>query len=471
MPLRPSALSVRDLIRNLNSSDRGKVQSARARLTLLGGRAVEALIETLEGGNDRLKLQTMPILSLLRDRRSREPLTAMLRDRDPKIREVACRSLSQFPCRDTIVSLERIVKDELRADVRVAAVQSLISMFDEGHDEALREPLGVLFDPEESRRVRQTAFGALPLLSPRERRGVLKKLRADPDQEIASRAMGIEEETGCAEPEDPEEPARLTQDLASPNHQKWTEAMHRLIGMGSRVLPFLIATMRGHHRDPEFASRASMVLKGLGPRRLRAVADHLDSVLEPLPLEVLVDVVANLEDRPLTYRLKNVIDSLDDRGKGNGFAGPDPYARVRGKAHLALARLGSRVAIADLKRTLSDPARRVDGDLLAAVARIGTRDELPDLLHAFRREDPWIRGRIRDVFWQIVKREKIRRGGAPFQSLARQDRAALRSILEDRGGHRGTARALPGLKEGLDRSVLASPLSAPRARSRRRADP
>jgi HEAT repeat protein len=236
------------------------------------------------------------------------------------------------------------------------------------------------------------------------------------------------------------------------------------------VLPFLIAGMRSHQRDPEFASRAAMVLKGLGPRRLRAVADHLDAVLEPLPLEVLVDVVASLEDRPSTYRLKGVIESLDARSASvNGYAGPDPYARVRGKAHLALARLGSRVAISDLKRTLSDPARRVDGDLLAALGRIGTRDELPDLLRAYRREDPWIRGRIREVFWQIVKREKIRRGGAPFQSLAHQDRAALRSILEDRGAQRGAAPTLPGLKARpgpIDRRSLPSQGSGSTSRSR-----
>lgn len=464
MPLRSSAFSIRDLIRNLTSSDRSKVQSSRARLTILGGRVVEPLIGTLEGGNDRLKLMTMPILALIRDRRSREPLIAMLRDRDPKIREVACRSLSQFPCRDVIVCLERVVKDELRADVRVAALQSLIAMFDEGHDEALREPLSILFDADESRRVRLTALGALPFLSLRERRGVLKKLRADPDEEIASRALGIEEETGRTEPEDPEAPARMTQDLASSNHQKWNEALHRLIAMGSQALPILITAMRARHRDPEFASRASMVLKGLGPRRLRAVADHLDSVLEPLPLEVLVDVVASLDDRPLTYRLKNVIESLDARAASvNGFAGPDPYARVRGKAHLALARLGSRVAIADIKKTLSDPARRVDGDLLTALARVGTRDELPDLLRAYRREDHWIRGRIRDVFWQIVTREKIRRGGAPFQTLAHQDRDALRSILEERGSQRGPT--LPGLKSRPRRSRSSSSTSARRTRS------
>ena len=240
----------------------------------------------------------------------------------------------------------------------------------------------------------------------------------------------------------------MASELGSPRYERWNEALHRLIGLGSRALPALIVEMRARHKDPEFTSRAAMALKGMGPRRLKPVADYLQSVVEPLPLEVLVDVVASIGDKPLIYRLRDLIASLDQREVGaNGFAGPDPYARVRGKAHLALARIGSRVAVADLKKTLADPSRRVDAELLAAVAKIGTRHELAGLVAAYCRENTsWMRAQIRDVFSQIVRREKIRRRDSLFDALAKQFGGALAEILAQPGTEVPDAPPLPGLR-------------------------
>lgn len=446
MTLHSPSPSTRELIKNLVSADREKVQAARARLTILGGRAVEALVEVLEGGNNRLKIQAMPMLALIRDSRAQGPLLALLMDRDPKIREGAARALARFPGRETISRLEKVVKAEVRLDVRVAAVQSLVAIFDGGDEEALRELLGVLFDPEESRRVRLAAIAVLPLLSARLRRGVLKKLCEDTDMDVAARARSLAAEGSRPGLQPTESPERLAADLSSPVYERWNDAMHRLIAIGGPAVPAVVAEMRARHKDPEFTSRAAMVLKGLGPRRLRPIAEYLESVVEPLPLEALVEVVASSGDKPLIYRMRDLIASLDARvAAANGFAGPDPYVRVRGKAHLALARIGSRAAVADLKKTLCEPSRRVDVDLLAAAAKIGTRHELPELITAYRREDGWIRAHIRDVFWQIVRREKIRRTGALFESLRKQDRPALEEILDQARSIPG-APPLPGLK-------------------------
>ena len=450
MPLRSPSYSIKELIRNLASADRSKVEAARARLTILNGRSVESLVEVLEGGNDRLKLQAMPILALIRDGRAREPLIALLMDRDSRIREAAAKALSRFATRETILRLEKVVKEDPRIEVRVAAVQALVAIFDEGHEEALRELLGVLFDPEESRRIRLTAFAVVPLLSARERRGLLHKLREDSDRELAAAARRFVEGAQRGGEDDEDAIAHLASDLASPNYQRWNDALHRLIACGSRALPAIIAEMRRRHRDPEYVNRASMALKGLGPRRLRPVIDYLPAVVEPLPLEILVDVVASIGDKPLVYRLRDLIVSLDQKTPpADGFAGPDPYARVRGKAHLALARIGSRLAVADLKKTLGDPVRRIDPDMLTAAAKIGTRQELPDLIAAYRREDPWMKANIREVYWQIVRREKIRHRGALFESLSAQDRHALDEILDlGRPSSPGSMTPmLPGLPE------------------------
>ena len=132
----------------------------------------------------------------------------------------------------------------------------------------------------------------------------------------------------------------------------------------------------------------------------------------------------------MIYRLKEVIDRVaaqEERShEANGF---DPMQRVRAKAHLELARIGSRVAIKDLREALADDERRVEIEMLAAVTQVGKRDELPALLKAHGREDSFMRERIAEVIRTIVKREKIRRNSKLFQSLDREQRAALEAIL------------------------------------------
>jgi hypothetical protein len=223
------------------------------------------------------------------------------------------------------------------------------------------------------------------------------------------------------------------------------------MSLGGDAIPAILSELRRRRRDPEYASRAAMVLKALGPRRLGPIMEQFQAAREPLALEVLVDVVGSVGDKPLVYRLNEVISSLAAApAPRNRSAGSDPYARVRGKAHLALARIGSRLAMADLRRTLSDPTRRVDAHLLAALARVGTRHELADLFAAYRREEGWLRARIREVFWQIVRREKIRRRDSLFEALRREDRRAFEEILITPRVPLATPM-LPGLEPPLPR--------------------
>ena len=81
----------------------------------------------------------------------------------------------------------------------------------------------------------------------------------------------------------------------------------------------------------------------MGPRRARAMADALESVEEPLPLQVLIEVIGTLGDKSQIYRLKDVVDRLalhpTHPADVNGW---DPMQRVRAKAHLELARIGCR---------------------------------------------------------------------------------------------------------------------------------
>jgi len=187
-----------------------------------------------------------------------------------------------------------------------------------------------------------------------------------------------------------------------------------------------------------------MVLKGLGPRRGRCLAEALDRVEEPLPLQVLVEVVGALGDKALIYRLKNLIDRIaENRAAPAARDGFDPMQRVRAKAHLELARVGSRLAIADLREALSGQERRLEPEMVDAVERIGKRDEIPDLLRAYLREDQFLKDRVEVAVRAIMKRERIRRNNRMFHSLSPRQLSALESILPPVRARRTSARRKP----------------------------
>jgi HEAT repeat protein len=375
-------------------------------------------------------LNAIAVLSLIRDIRAREAIVAQLLDRDWHLRAAAARALALLPCPECVPALERVLRTDPRQEVRVAAVQSLIGLFDTGFEDAIREVIAQLFDPSADDRLRRAALAVVPLIRGRERRALLKKLQTDPDEQIAHEAREIAEAPERDELQDARAMASMLRQLGSPRPGRWNEALHRLTGFGSAVIDPLVARMVKKNRDPQYCARAGMVLRGLGPRRLRPIARYLECVDEPLPLEVIVEVVGGLQDKPLIYRLKDLIERLDTTGADpEDSPTGDPFERVRANAHFQLARIGSRVAISDLKDWLNAPRRRLDLALVEAVGLIGTRDELQDLLRAYKKEEPWMRERIRDVFMRIMRRERIRRTNRLFGSLSAKDRQVLERIL------------------------------------------
>jgi HEAT repeat protein len=442
MTLRPRATEVPELVRRLGSRRPKQVDRARARLSIIGSPSVVPLIEALEGDDDRVRAHAMPLLALLQDPRGREPLVAMLLDRDARMREVAVRCLARFPSAEAVVALERILKREKVREVLVVAIHGLLELYEAGQDTALRRVLEVLLDVKEDPKLRGAAFSLFPLLKPAARRGLLRRLRQDPVEDIARKAQDIAEEDEAPPPRDRSRPDALVRELASPDYAVWNEAVHRLVAVGPLAIASLVAEMRRRAHDPEYCARAGMALKALGPRRLRSLAEALDEVDEPLALQVLVEVAGATGDKPLIYRLKNVIERVAPKPDGPGAGRFDTMQRVRAKAHVELARIGSRVAIADLQAIVADGDRRLPLEALAAVELIGKKDEIPLLLRAYLREDPYMRGRIAGVVRTILKRERIRRTSAAVRALPADQRRALDGILarSRRGSSRGSKR-------------------------------
>lgn len=429
MTLRPRATEVPELVRRLGSRRPKQVDRARARLSIIGSHSVIALVEALEGDNNRVRTHAMPLLALIQDPRGREPLVAMLLDRDPRMREIAARCLARFSSIDAVAALERLLKREKIRDVRMSAVHGLLELYEAGQDAAIRRLLEVLLDPKEDVKIRMAAMALLPLIRPTARKGLLRRLRQDAVEDIARRSAEITEEDEAPVQRDKSRIDALVRELAAHDYAVWNEALHRLASAGPTASEAIVTEMRRRAGDPEYCTRAGMALKALGPRRLRGLADALDTVDEPLPLQVLVEVAGTIGEKSLIYRLKGVIERVAPRPDAAGTSRFDTMQRVRAKAHLELARIGSRVAIQDLQSILADAERRVPLEALSAVEQIGKKDELPLLLRAYLREDPFTRGRIASVVRTIMKRERIRRNSVSLRSLPTELQRGLEGIL------------------------------------------
>ncbi len=437
---RPRSAEISALVRRLGSRDRTRVDGARARLAILGAVAVDALIEALEVDDNRVRIRAMELLALIRDGRGREPLMAMLLDRDTPTREAAARSLGRFPTPEASGALERLLATERQLGVRVAAVRSLLEHYQAGLEPSVRRPVEILLDAREHPRVRGAAFALVSLLRSADRRGLLRKLRTDGSADIRRRA-GELEAAGASPPKDRRTLEVLLEDLRSDDYEMWNGAVHALASLGVPAVRRLLEEIERRAHDPEYCLRAGMTLKALGPRQAGLLSEALDRMREPLPLQVLVEVVGALGEKSLVYRLKDLIDRLAAEERSSPARdGFDPLRRVRAKAHLELARAGSRVAIEDLRRMVADPDRRVDLELVAALELVGKREEIADLLRAYGREDRFGRERIEAAVRTIVKREKIRRNDTMFRLLGAEERRALEAIFGARPARRARRR-------------------------------
>ncbi len=417
------------LVRRLGSRNTSSVDAARARLSAIGGHAVEALVDALEDADTRVRARVMPLLALIQDPRGRAPLIAMLLDRTPRLRAVAAQCLGRFACPDAVAALERMLRRERCVSVREAGARALVEQFATGQEQALACLLHILGEPHEAPRTKLAALAVARLLPAAERRGLLARLRRDADADVRREAEALGDPATPRAEAGATDAARLLVDLASPDYATWNRAVHRLAAQGAAAVDPLLATMRRHASDPEYCTRAGMVLKAMGPRRCHALGNAILEIEEPLPLQILVDVVGAMGEKALIYRMKDLIERLARRPPPERPGEPDPAARIRAKAHLELARIGSRVAIHDLHEAVAGADARIELELLAALRLIGQRHEIVVLLRAYPRQDDFAKKQIADAVLAIMRRERIRRNNPIFRSLRPEQQEALAQIL------------------------------------------
>ncbi len=425
------ATGVAKLVRQLGSRERARLDEAQARLAMLGSRAVDALTRALERGTVAVRLRAIALLTLIGDPRSEQSLSAMLFDRDSRVREAAARGLARFASREVLGALVRTLERDPALGVRAAAVEALVEQYAGGFEAALAPVLEVLLDPGAPRPLRMAALEILPRLPLGTRRRLVGRLAQEADPELARRSEAVA--LGPPPPE-PTSLEKLLQELAHRDFTVWQRSVRQLIATGPPVVEPLVAAARRRAHDLEFNMRVGLVLRGLGPRRARSLGQLLNRVVEPIPLQVLVETIGALGDKSLVYTLRDLIERLG-REKESRATGYDLLRRVRARAHLELARSGSRLAIEDLRRALSEP-QELEPEMLEALEWIGSREELPLLLRAYARAEPFLRVRVAAAVRAIMRRERVRRTSRVFAGLGLRERAALEAIVPPRRGAR-----------------------------------
>ena len=105
----------------------------------------------------------------------------------------------------------------------------------------------------------------------------------------------------------------------------------------------------------------------------------------------------------------DVLSSARDAERTAGGARGDEWRRVRGAAHLALARRGSRLALYDLRDTFGAATAPLPLDFLTAVATVGDDTCLEPLARAWAAAggEPWWQARLIESAGDVVSRAGV----------------------------------------------------------------
>jgi hypothetical protein len=149
-------------------------------------------------------------------------------------------------------------------------------------------------------------------------------------------------------------------------------------------------------------------------------SDALDGRLpdDPAPLRELI--AAKAATSPLSA-LQKLIDAARARDMTGTPARREVWRTVRGALHQAIAQRGSRVALYDLRETLTAADGPLPLSFLAALQTVGDASCLEPLAAAFARSPPantWWRNQLAATFRAVAKRERVSRRHAVMKRLS-----------------------------------------------------
>lgn len=401
MPILPSrSREIHALVVRLSSARPAEREAAVARLTLLGPRALPAVLAALPGSSPELRLSVLDLLERTGDPRARAEVMALCRDPDGEVARRALALLPGYADAKAVATAVRVL-GSAPADRRRAAVHALCALHGRGLVEAMEPLLDVILDEEEDEDLRRDAFASLSAVDPQAVAALRKRLARG--RGLLARAAA---RSPAQEPPTPPGVAALLERLES-------------------------VALRGDE-----AVRIARDLEAAGASALPALHEVLERATGARPLGVLAEVIARLRSPTSIPVLSRALKRLRDFPlRAGGEARAEAIARV----HLALAALDSRIALFDLRERLLAEPLLAAATLLQAAERIGDASLVPALarIHAMERT---LRAQAAAAFAAIVARERLRPRSAA-RGVRPDDREALHALWSTLPS--GYSRTLP----------------------------
>lgn len=330
---------IQSLIAQLGDPRGARRDSAVARLTLLGARALPPLLASLPAAAAVARLGTLNVLASLHDSKALPAVLPLLDDPDERVACLAAEVAASLPDPRAIGPLSRALASS-RPSLRRAAASALVALHAAGVVEALAPLLERLLDEREEAILRGLALDAVFLLRPRQRKPILERLGEPANPELARRI------------------ARLRHPLPA---------------------------------EPE--------------------AENADMTAPEGPAAIL--------------RLRRLIDELGERVAAGEPAGR--IAEAKARAHLALAALGSRIAVHDLREMLEARPCLAAAKLLEAAKLLADPTLLPCVV-GLAAESPAHFDACTAVFATVVTRGKLRRNSRALKPVKSRHQPALERL-------------------------------------------
>jgi HEAT repeat protein len=419
MPIVPSrAEQIQDLLARLASERAAVREGAVARLTLLGARAVEPLRAALRAAGTRGQLGILEVLERLGEPRALPEILALVRAAEPEVRRRAVEVAGGFPGPRTATALARVLAGN-RPELRRPAAASLARIHAAGALEALNPLLDVLLDEDEDEALRLDVLASLSALPSRTLVPLLERLRGTASAALAARVAALRRRRPAAA-SGGQELARRVERLATLRTVD-EAAIEDLVAHGPPALDRLLERLERTARPSE-AERIGQALARVGASggdRLRAAFERTDNLLAA---RVLARALAGLRapaSIPVLHRKLELLRAPASRG-GDAAA----TAEARADIHRALAAVGTRIALYDLREMLLARPPRAARALLEVAGAIGEASLAPALA-ALAHDEPSLLDDCAAAFGAIARREKLRRSSASLRAVRPVHRDAL----------------------------------------------